>query len=79
MEIYEYKPSGVCSTKMIFKIENNKVLDLEVIDGCSGNIKQDKVILIFYFYTEVNIIYIIGYKLFCKNIFIYIFIIHSKT
>ena len=37
--IYEYKPKGVCSTKMIFKIENNKVIDLEVINGCSGNLK----------------------------------------
>lgn len=39
MEIYEYKPSGVCSTKMIFKIENNKIIDLEVINGCPGNLK----------------------------------------
>ena len=39
MEIYEYKPIGVCSTKMIFKIENNKVCDLEVINGCPGNLK----------------------------------------
>ena len=39
MEIFEYKPKGVCSTKMIFKIENNKVIDLEVINGCSGNLK----------------------------------------
>ena len=38
MEIYEYTPIGVCSTKMIFKIENNKVLDLEVINGCPGNL-----------------------------------------
>ena len=37
MEIYEYKPSGVCSTKMIFEIENNKVLNLKVINGCPGN------------------------------------------
>ena len=39
MEIYEYKPSGVCSTKMIFKIENNIINELEVINGCNGNLK----------------------------------------
>ena len=38
MEVYEYKPSGVCSTKMIFEIENNKVLNLKVINGCPGNL-----------------------------------------
>ena len=37
MEIYEYTPKGVCSTKMIFEIKDNKVLDLKVINGCPGN------------------------------------------
>ena len=37
MEIYEYTPKGVCATKMIFEIENNKVLDLKVMNGCPGN------------------------------------------
>ena len=37
MEIYEYTPKGVCSTKMIFEIDNNIVKDLKVINGCPGN------------------------------------------
>lgn len=38
---YIYEPSGVCSTKMIFEIDEkeNKVLDLKVINGCNGNLK----------------------------------------
>ena len=36
---YRYKPSGVCSTEMIFDIENNIVKDLKVIGGCNGNLK----------------------------------------
>lgn len=37
MEIFEYKPKGVCSTKIIFNIEDNRVLNAEVIGGCPGN------------------------------------------
>lgn len=37
MEIYEYTPKGVCATKMIFEIDNNKVIDLKVVNGCPGN------------------------------------------
>ena len=37
MEIFEYKPKGVCSSKIIFNIENNRVLDVKVIGGCPGN------------------------------------------
>ena len=36
---YSFKPSGVCSTCMIFDIENNTVKDLKVIGGCNGNLK----------------------------------------
>lgn len=36
---YRFKPSGVCSTEMIFEIENNIVKDLKVIGGCNGNLK----------------------------------------
>lgn len=36
---YIYKPEGVCSTKMIFEIENNIVKSLKVINGCDGNLK----------------------------------------
>lgn len=37
METFEYTPKGVCSSKMIFNIENDKVLDVKVIGGCPGN------------------------------------------
>lgn len=37
MEIFEYNPKGVCSSKMIFKIENDTILDVKVIGGCPGN------------------------------------------
>lgn len=37
MEIFEYSPKGVCSSKIIFNIENNRVLDAKVIGGCPGN------------------------------------------
>lgn len=34
---YEFYPSGVCSMKMIFDIEDNIVKSLEIIGGCPGN------------------------------------------
>ena len=37
---YRYSPKGVCSSEMIFEIdENNIVQDLKVINGCNGNLK----------------------------------------
>ena len=36
---YIYRPEGVCSTEMIFEIENNIVKSLKVINGCDGNLK----------------------------------------
>lgn len=37
---YRYRPTGVCSSEMIFEIdENNVVQDLKVIGGCNGNLK----------------------------------------
>lgn len=37
MEIFEYNPKGVCSSKMIFKIENNTIIDAKIVGGCPGN------------------------------------------
>lgn len=37
METFEYIPNGVCSSKMIFKIDGDTVLDVKVIGGCPGN------------------------------------------
>ena len=38
---YIYKTRGVCSTEMIFDIDEEKqiVNDLKVINGCNGNLK----------------------------------------
>ena len=35
---YEYTPRGVCSRKMKIDVEDNKVISLEVIGGCNGNL-----------------------------------------
>lgn len=39
--VYRYKTKGVCSTEIIFDIdEETKVInDLKVINGCNGNLK----------------------------------------
>lgn len=36
---YRYKPEGVCSTEMIFEIEDDIIKSLEVVRGCDGNLK----------------------------------------
>lgn len=36
---YVYKPEGVCSTKMVFEIENDIIKELSVTNGCNGNLK----------------------------------------
>lgn len=38
-ETYKYKPTGVCSTEMIFELEDGVIENLEVINGCNGNLK----------------------------------------
>ena len=40
MNHYTYKPTGVCSVKMDFDIdEDNKIHNLIVTGGCNGNLK----------------------------------------
>ena len=38
---YRYIPSGVCSSEMIFDIDENThiINELKVINGCNGNLK----------------------------------------
>ncbi len=36
---FEYTPRGVCSRKMIVEIEDNKIIDVKIIGGCSGNLQ----------------------------------------
>ena len=40
MNHYTYKPTGVCSVKMDFDIdEDNRIHNLVVTGGCNGNLK----------------------------------------
>ena len=38
---YRYNPSGVCSSEIIFDIDENTntINELKVINGCNGNLK----------------------------------------
>lgn len=45
MEEFTYIPSGVCSKKMTFKIENNIIKEFNVIGGCNGNLKGIKALI----------------------------------
>lgn len=36
---YQYQPKGVCSRLMNFELEGSKIVSLEVIGGCNGNLK----------------------------------------
>ena len=39
MEVYNYKPNGVCSRNIKLMIDDNKLIDIEVTGGCHGNLK----------------------------------------
>lgn len=34
-----FQPSGVCSKLMVLKIKDNKIINMETVGGCSGNLK----------------------------------------
>ena len=36
---YEYKTKGTCSQRIIFDIEDGKVLNVQFIGGCNGNLQ----------------------------------------
>ena len=36
---FEYRPSGVCSKNMIFELDGDRIVSLEVVGGCNGNLK----------------------------------------
>lgn len=36
--MYKYYPEGVCTRQINFRIEDNKVKDVEFISGCPGNL-----------------------------------------
>lgn len=36
---FSFKPSGVCCRKMVFELDdNNKIIDVDFIGGCPGNL-----------------------------------------
>ena len=37
--IYTYRPQGVCSQSMEVEVENGRILRVEVLGGCSGNLQ----------------------------------------
>ena len=37
MAKYEYKPTGVCSKKIVIEVENDIVKNVEFVGGCPGN------------------------------------------
>ncbi|MBO4339570.1 MAG: TIGR03905 family TSCPD domain-containing protein [Clostridiales bacterium] len=39
MASYNYVPSGVCSRKIFFDIEDGKLHNISFIGGCDGNLK----------------------------------------
>ncbi len=36
---FEYKTKGTCSQHILFKIEDNKLKNVQFIGGCNGNLK----------------------------------------
>lgn len=36
---YRYQTKGTCSREIIFEIEDGKILNVEFIGGCNGNLK----------------------------------------
>ncbi|MCR1935330.1 TIGR03905 family TSCPD domain-containing protein [Clostridium tepidum] len=37
--MYTYSPTGVCSKKITFEISDNKVMKVNFVGGCDGNLK----------------------------------------
>ena len=36
---YEYKTKGTCSQKIFFEIEDGKVMNVQFLGGCNGNLQ----------------------------------------
>ena len=36
---YEYKTKGTCSQRILFDIEDGKVMNVQFIGGCNGNLQ----------------------------------------
>lgn len=38
MEIFEFKPRGVCSSKMVFEMDGDIIRNVTITGGCNGNL-----------------------------------------
>lgn len=38
MDSFVYQPKGVCSHKMTFHMEGERIIDVEIEGGCAGNL-----------------------------------------
>jgi uncharacterized protein (TIGR03905 family) len=43
--MFNYKPSGTCSTAIHFDLRDGKVYDISFEDGCEGNLKAISLLL----------------------------------
>ena len=43
---FNYYPKGVCSRESNFIIEDDKIVDLEIIGGCHGNLQGIKSLIL---------------------------------
>ncbi len=39
VDVVRFQPKGVCSRLMSLKVKDGKVLEMETVGGCSGNLK----------------------------------------
>lgn len=46
MEHLSFTPSGVCSRQYDIQYEDNKIVDIQIIGGCNGNLKGLRALLI---------------------------------
>ena len=37
--IYEYEPSGVCCRKITFELQEEKIIKVDILGGCDGNLQ----------------------------------------
>ena len=46
MKSLTFTPSGVCSRQYDIQYEDNKIVDIQIIGGCNGNLKGLRALLI---------------------------------
>lgn len=39
MKTYRYKTKGSCSTEIIYSVDEGKIVEIDIRDGCNGNIQ----------------------------------------